>query len=339
MRKKNYGLHRDGRGIWHTDFSVAGQRIQRSTFTADRAKAEEWCATQADRIWRERKLGEAPSLTWRAAVALWMQSKKRDDKRDLANDADKARVLEPEIPDNPIHQLTSLQMDAALDRLAQARSWSNTTRNRHRSFVLGVLNFARRKGYAAASLTLERRREPEKRIRYLSREEAARLVAALPAHLARMARFSLATGLRQSNVTGLCWSDVSMERRLAWVWAEDAKGRRNISVPLSDAALAVLAEARDCKQHGHERHCFTYYGTPIEQPANTAWLRALREAGIENFRWHDMRHTWASWHAMAGTPMPVLQELGGWRDLRMVLKYAHLAPAHTASFAGNVGGV
>lgn len=51
------------------------------------------------------------------------------------------------------------------------------------------------------------------------------------------------------------------------------------------------------------------------------------------FRWHDLRHTWASWHIMNGTPVEVLQKLGGWEKLEMVLKYAHLAPEHLAGFA------
>jgi hypothetical protein len=54
-----------------------------------------------------------------------------------------------------------------------------------------------------------------------------------------------------------------------------------------------------------------------------------------HFRWHDLRHTWASWHVMAGTPLEVLQKLGGWSSLAMVLRYAHLAPDHLAGYADN----
>lgn len=337
MRKKNYGLHRDGRGIWHADFSVAGRRVQRSTQTADRAKAEEFCSTLADRIWRERRLGEAPTLTWRDSVKLWMRAKEAAGKRDLANDADKAALLDTALADTPIHQLTTAQCDAALDRLAAARNWTGTTRNRHRSFILGVLNLAKKKGYATAAIAIERHAEPNRRIRYLTRDEAAKLIAALPVHLARMVRFSLATGLRQANVTGLQWQDVSLERRQAWVWADSAKGRRNIAVPLNDAAVAVLEEAKACPEHGDARFCFTYQRRAIEQPNGAAWQKALARAGIKDFRWHDLRHTWASWHVMAGTPIPVLQELGGWQSIAMVQRYAHIAPGHAAQFAGNVG--
>src|SRR5882762_6274534 len=61
--------------------------------------------------------------------------------------------------------------------------------------------------------------------------------------------------------------------------------------------------------------------------ANTrAWRNALRRAGIKNFRWHDLRHVWATWHVMAGTTMAELQELGAWKSGEMVRRYAHFAP-------------
>jgi integrase len=59
----------------------------------------------------------------------------------------------------------------------------------------------------------------------------------------------------------------------------------------------------------------------------------LARAGITNFRWHDLRHTWASWHVQAGTPLFALQEMGGWESPEMVCRYAHLAAAHLAPYA------
>lgn len=71
--------------------------------------------------------------------------------------------------------------------------------------------------------------------------------------------------------------------------------------------------------------------------ANTqAWRKVLVKAGIENFRWHDLRHTWASWHVQNGTPLNVLQELGGWESTDMVRRYAHLSASHLVNYAENV---
>jgi integrase len=63
-------------------------------------------------------------------------------------------------------------------------------------------------------------------------------------------------------------------------------------------------------------------------------LKALKRAGIEDFRWYDLRHTWASWYVRGGTPLHVLQELGGWQSATMVRCYAHLAVEHLAAYVG-----
>ncbi len=83
----------------------------------------------------------------------------------------------------------------------------------------------------------------------------------------------------------------------------------------------------------HPRFVFTHRGKPVRHVNTKAWKAALGRAGITDFRWHDLRYTWASWHAQAGTPPNALQELGGWESVDMVRRYAHLAPGHLAKFA------
>ncbi len=75
-------------------------------------------------------------------------------------------------------------------------------------------------------------------------------------------------------------------------------------------------------------------GKPFVAANTKAWKSALKRAGIEDFRWHDLRHTWATWQRQAGTPTHELQRLGGWKTALMVERYAHVAPdnlAHAAS--------
>ena len=69
---------------------------------------------------------------------------------------------------------------------------------------------------------------------------------------------------------------------------------------------------------------------------NHAWRKACVRAGVPELRFHDLRHTWASWHTMAGTPAMVLKELGGWASLAMVERYTHLSPGHLAAWADRV---
>ncbi len=159
-----------------------------------------------------------------------------------------------------------------------------------------------------------------------------------------MTRFALATGLRRGNVTGLTWNNLDAERRVTWVWAGRAKGKKHFSVPLNDDAIAVLNVQRELPPTWNKdgtklrdrHHVFTYRGKPIYHTTTKAWAKAVAKAGLpDEFTFHDLRHTWASWHVMAGTPLPVLQQLGAWASLDMVMRYAHLAPGYVAEYASN----
>ncbi len=171
----------------------------------------------------------------------------------------------------------------------------------------------------------------QKRTRWLTQAEAERLLAELSEHLADMARFELETGLRRSNVAGLQWSQVDIVRRVAWIHPDQAKAKKAITVPLSDTAIAVLLRQRG-KRRAPEfvDSVFVYHGRPVYQTVTEAWRKALKRARISDFRWHDLRHTWASWHVQRGTPLQVLKELGGWETLEMVQRYAHLSADNLA---------
>lgn len=179
-------------------------------------------------------------------------------------------------------------------------------------------------GWLDAAPPIRMLRLPVRRARWLSVQEARRLLQELPPHLAQLAAFTLETGLRRSNVTGLTWDQVDLNEGIAWIHADQAKGRKAIPVPLSDTAKRILLDARQ----DLARHCFTYRGRPIKQTSTRAWRLAKERARISGFRWHDLRHTWASWHALAGTPMHVLQELGGWSSPAMLRVYVHLSTQH-----------
>lgn len=137
-----------------------------------------------------------------------------------------------------------------------------------------------------------------------------------------MARFSVATGLRQTNVTRLQWRQISLEWRHLWVGADQHKNGSAHSVPLNQTAMDVLERLRG----NHKTNVFTYDGNPVVQVNTKAWHKALDRPGIEDFRWHDLRHTFATWHREAGTPTHELQRLGGWKTQSMVERYAHVAP-------------
>ena len=133
--------------------------------------------------------------------------------------------------------------------------------------------------------------------------------------------FALATGLRQGNIKRLTWDRVDLPRRIITVEHGETKNGDALGVPLNDLAVSVL-QRRTGEQSSHVS---TYRGKPINQVNTKAWKDALKRAGITNFRWHDLRHTWASWLRQNDVPTWGLQKLGGWKSEVMVRRYAHMS--------------
>lgn len=231
--------------------------------------------------------------------------------------------LHPRFRDLELHEISDVHVDQLVDDLVVA-GVAAATANRVLSLLRALLNAAMTWRWLAYAPKVRYLKDRAKRVRFLSYGEAQRLLIQLPEHLQLLVTFSLETGLRRSNATGLTWSQVDRRRRVAWIHADQAKGRRAIPVPLSATALRVLDQA----EGRHHEYVFTYRGRRIVQTSTKAWRAALERAGIKEFRWHDLRHTWASWHAQNGTPLYILQELGGWSDSRMVQNYAHLSTEH-----------
>jgi integrase len=150
--------------------------------------------------------------------------------------------------------------------------------------------------------------EPRECVRFLTVGQAQCLLGELPEHFGEMAVFTLETGLRTPNVIGLQWSRVDLERRRVWVVADEAKGGRDIHVSLNDRVVEIIRQWR----FQYPTHVFTYLGKPVLRLNQRVWRRAVERARLDDFHWHDLRHTWATWHVQNGTPLHVLQRLGGW---------------------------
>jgi hypothetical protein len=99
----------------------------------------------------------------------------------------------------------------------------------------------------------------------------------------------------------------NLVRRIAIIHADQAKNGQPLGVPLNKEAVVLLRNQLD----NHPKYVFTFRGKPVKKCNTRAWRKALIKAGISDFRWHDLRQTWASWHVQNGTPLHALQELGG----------------------------
>ncbi len=148
-------------------------------------------------------------------------------------------------------------------------------------------------------------------------------------HLKPMVVLTLNTGLRRGELFNLRWQDVNLQAKNITVAAEGSKTAESRHIPLNTAALAALKE---WKKQGNGTG-YTFPGQDGERMTDvkTAWLELLKNAGIEDFRWHDLRHDFASRLVMAGVPLNTVRELLGHSDIKMTLRYAHLAPESKAA--------
>lgn len=307
-----------------------GERIQRSTGTSDKLAAEELHDKFKADLWRQSKLGDKPKKTWMEATMRWINESAH--KRSLSTDKVHLRWLDTHLRNKNIDEINR-ELIEKIANVKASSGVSNARVNRMLALVRSILNKAANQWEwldHAPKITL--RKENNHRIRWLSHEQAQKLITVLPRHYARMAIFTLATGLRQSNVMNLKWADIDLAKQHAWIHPDEAKGNKAIAVPLNNDAMAVLQQCKD----DHSIYVFTYRGKPTRNIKNKSWKAALDRAGIENFRWHDLRHTWASWHVQSGTSLQELQLLGGWSNFNMVLRYAHLSSEHLRQAASRI---
>lgn len=338
-------------GVYIADISIGGHRVQRSCFTTDKTQAQIVYDRIREELWRTVMLGERPRITWAALEPSYIQRLRDKGNRSVSFTIVKLEWLRPhlghlyldEINDDIVARV--LEARRAEGKRARptktrpnppAKPLQLTTLNRYWSVISGMLQHAFVKGHIDRVPNWHGKvAEPRGKARvcrWITQEQAKALIASLPEHIVPMARFALATGLRKGNVVGLRWNQVDLGRRMLHVDASSAKGKRNLGLPLSEEAVQILRE-----QWGkHDEFVFSYRGGMLKEPAGKVWKRAVRASGIDpEFRWHDLRHTWASWHVQSGTPLEVLKELGGWASLDMVLVYAHLGDTHLRQFAEN----
>jgi len=238
---------------------------------------------------------ESPGLT--RLFQLYGESKQQDHRFHLCReDVIKLRWLNSLLGPLMIDEVTLDVIDTV--RVERLKAVRKSTVNRYLGLVRSILRRARDDWEWIDKVPkVKLFKEPPGRERSISVQQAETLLAELPAHQRDVVMFALSTGLRQSNVLGLEWSHVDLGGGHAWVGASQSKNRRPIAVPLNSTALEVLR-----RQIGkHPERVFTYSGQPIVQANTRAWRNALKRAGIENFPWHDLRHTWASWHRQLGT--------------------------------------
>jgi integrase len=326
------GLYRrkDSRYWWISLVLPDGQRICQSTGCVELTDAEAYAVRLKNEVLEARRQGIPGVFVWQQAVVRYLEE--FAEKASLADDKDHLRKLDPYVRSLRLEAIDMTVLQPFIVERKSKDGVSNATVNRALEVVRRILNVAHQDWrWLRAVPRIRMLKEPRRRVRFLRREEADRLIDALPAHMKPIVGFALATGCRAGEIFGLEWSRVDLARKVAWLDHGTTKSGEGRGIPLNADAVAAL----ESTWGQHPRWCFTFAGKRI-YVSSTAWDKAKQRAGIEDFRFHDLRHTWASWHVQSGTSLPELMELGGWKSYEMVLRYAHLAPEKLSSVASRI---
>jgi integrase len=222
-----------------------------------------------------------------------------------------------------LSEITPLMVDAYVARRAALRKPATVNRD------LVVLRHMFRKalewGKALGNPVIHQKplRAENRRLRYLSREEKDRLLQAADEVLRPIVLVALHTGLRRGELFSLTWHDVDFRLGVIRVLHTNNNERREI--PMSDTLRTTLQQL---PRRLASAYVFSGKTGQVLVDIRKRFHRALKEAGIEGFVFHDLRHTFASYLVMAGVDLMTVKEFMGHKDLKMTLRYAHLAPGY-----------
>ena len=148
-------------------------------------------------------------------------------------------------------------------------------------------------------------------------------------HIKPMVLVSLNSGMRRGELFDLKWSSVNFITKTITVAGDTTKTSETRHIPMNKEVVAILEEWK--KQSGTALYVFPNQEGGRFEDVKSAWLKLLERAEVIGFRWHDMRHDFASRLVMAGVPLNTVRDLLGHGDIKMTLRYAHLAPGTKAA--------
>jgi integrase len=271
--------------------------------------------------------------------------------------------------DMPVEEITILKIEQWRSAQRQQKNTKGASLNRYTTALKAVFNWAVKRelleNNPIANLESFSEQDSEKKVRYLTPEERERLMAALDAREVRtrqerenhnmflkerklplmpdlknltfvdyfkpMILLCLNTGARRNAVFSLLWQDVDLEGRRLRLRADSAKTTKEQYVSMNKTLYSTLSLwKQQCEDTSPDSLVFPSPQTKKKlNNCNSAWENLLHDANIQNFRWHDMRHEFASQLVMKGVDLNTVRELMGHADLKMTLRYAHLAPQVT----------
>lgn len=301
---------------WISYTDATGRRIRRSSGTENHAdaKAEEQRLRSQSHTTR-RKAGGSVDVGTILAEYL---------KRDRLSPRNKsiARALADHFADHDAASLDSSAIYAYVDHRRQLVS--DSTIRRDLTLLGAAINeYNKRHGTNFPNPTRAADvREPEGRVRWITEEEAERLIACASPVVADFIKIGLYTGMRSGEILGLTWDRVDFDRSTIRLESIHTKTRRSRTIPMHPTAREAL---RSCQARNSESpHVF------VIESVKKGFAGACKRAGITDYTPHDMRHTMASWLVQQGVSLYEVRDILGHSSIKLTERYSHLAPENLA---------
>ena len=312
-------------------FSYQGRQVRRSTDVTDRKMAERIYfkvrGLMAAGTWNEQSQGQGKTVT--DLLERYLRDHSAPNKAALTHRRDRslAAHLLRAFGDIPIDQLRPARL-AEYKASRRAQGAAPQTLNAELILLGHAYKFGVREWeWATDNPVLRIAKEKVRNIieRWLTPEEEQRLLAASPPWLQEIIVFALHTGLRRGEILTLQWSHVDLSRHTLTI-LEQKNGARD-TLPVNATAMEVLQARAAVRTNSTEAVFVNEAGHPREaRNLLRAFYPAMRRAGITRFRFHDLRHTFATRLIQAGVDVYTVQKLGRWKTISMVLRYAHHQP-------------
>lgn len=338
---------RAGSPFFYADYrNAVGQRIKRSTETTDHKEAQALEAKWRLEAREERLWGKQPSRSFDELLLRYFKAVEGE-KRSVVRDAYSAKPLRAFFTGRELQTLKRADVRSYIDK-RKGQGVKGATINREIGLLSSAINYARREWDWEIQNPAEamRLKEGEGRRRFATVEQAAALIRAAERHkwapyLADLIRLALNTGCRRGELLGLEWSRIDLEAKTLRLGGKDTKNGKARLVPLNNEACLSLQSRFSYR----EAHCpespwvFTTKGGVRLNTVQSSWEAVLREVGLEDFHFHDLRHTCGSWLVQAGVPLFDVKEVLGHSTIRMTERYAHFAPENVRAAVDRLPGV
>ncbi|MBL4874011.1 MAG: site-specific integrase [Rhodobacteraceae bacterium] len=310
---------RNGSTTWWADWrDQNGKRHRKSTGTKDKALADALAAKWTHQSFLEKHFGAMPEIPFRDTLLRYAQYKERENPSSYKNTGKyRLQLLLDRFGELNLSEIDVRKIeDFASERRATVKEGSV---QRELTVLKAILNRAHREGTLVSVPLFPRMRKQRGRKRWLSVKEEQRLIAAAANHLKPLIGFAVDTGGRRSELLRLDWRHVDMER--GFITFIDTKNGEDRSVRLTNRAYQLLVSL-GAQETGP---VFTYQGKAMKA-VTSSFKGARTRAKIDDLRFHDLRHTFASRLVQQGVSLYEVMHLTGHKSLEMVQRYAHLAP-------------